>query len=138
MTVQFYIDKFQTLRLDRSNGHAKPHKVCLLFAIIDLIEQGIITDNKILFNEQLKTRFSFYFEQFKQGNDKNSPYLPFYYLKSSQFWHLHFKPEYQKEFSQLKSVSNAAIQRCVDFAYFDEELFDYIKAPSPEQASKMR
>ena len=48
MTVQFYIEKFQALKVDRSNGHAKPHKICLLFAIIDLIEQGIITNNKAI------------------------------------------------------------------------------------------
>lgn len=129
MTVQFYINKFQTLRLDRSNGHSKPHKVCLLFAIMDLIEQGVITDNKVLFNEQLKTRFTFYFQQFKQGNDKNTPYLPFYYLKSSLFWYLDIKSEYQKEFSQLKSISDRAIQRHVNYGYFDEELFDYLKSP---------
>jgi len=40
MTVQFYVDKFQSLKLDKSSGHAKPHKVCLMLAIIDLIEQS--------------------------------------------------------------------------------------------------
>jgi len=129
MSVQFYIDKFQTLRTDRSNGHAKPHKVCLLFAVIDLIEKGVITHNKILFDEQLKSCFTYYFEQFKQGNDKNTPHLPFYHLQSSQFWHLNIKSEHQKEFSQVKSASNTSIQRCVNFAYVDDELFDYLKSP---------
>jgi len=129
MSVQFYIDKFQTLRTDRSNGHAKPHKVCLLFAVIDLIEKGVITHNKILFDEQLKSCFTYHFELFKQGNDKNTPHLPFYHLQSSQFWHLNIKSEHQKEFSQVKSASNTSIQRCVNYAYVDDELFDYLKSP---------
>lgn len=129
MTVQFYIEKFQKLRTDRSNGHVKPHKVCLLFAIIDLIEQGVITHNQVLFNDPLKTRFTFYFEQFKQGNDKDTPHLPFYHLQSSKFWHLKVKPEYQKEFSQCKSASNASMQRCVNYGYVDDELFVYLKSP---------
>lgn len=136
MTVQFYIEKFQKLRTDRSNGHVKPHKVCLLFAIIDLIEQGVITHNQVLFNEPLKTRFTFYFEQFKQGNDKDTPHLPFYHLQSSQFWYLEIKPEYQKEFSQCKSASNASIQRCVNYGYVDDELFVYLKSPITRSSLK--
>jgi len=128
MAVKYYIDKFQSIRADRSNGHVKPHKICLLFAVIDLIEQGVITQNQIIFNEQLKASFTSYFEPLKQGNDKDTPHLPFYHLQSSNFWHLDIKPEYQKEFDKLKSSSNAAMLRFVNFAYIDDELFDYLKS----------
>ncbi|WP_028862783.1 HNH endonuclease [Psychromonas aquimarina] len=136
MTVQFYLDKFQSLRTDRSNGHAKPHKVCLMFAVIDLIEQGGITQNRIQFNEQLKAAFTSYFEQLKQGNDQDTPHLPFYHLQSSQFWHLDIKPDHQKEFEQSKSASSAFIQRCVNFAYLDDELFTYLKSPITRSSLK--
>jgi len=142
MSVQFYIDKFQTLKIDRSNGHAKPHKVCLLLAVIELLEKGVISENKFLFDEQLKKQFTFYFEQLKQGNDQNTPYLPFYHLQSSNFWHLKIKPEYQADFNELSSSknnkrpSNANIQRYVCYAHMDDELFDYLKSPITRSSLK--
>mgnify|MGYP005994329157 CR=1 FL=1 len=136
MTVQFYINKFQALKPDKSSGHAKPHKVCLLLAVIVQIEQGFITTNKVIYNDNLKSRFTYYFEQLQQGNDKDTPYLPFYHLQTSGFWHLDVKPEYQQEFSVLKTASNSNISRCVNFAYFDEELFDYLKSPIMRPALK--
>ncbi|WP_299265234.1 hypothetical protein [uncultured Psychrosphaera sp.] len=136
MTVQFYINKFQALKPDKSSGHAKPHKVCLLLAVIEPIEQGFITTNKVIYNDSLKSRFTYYFEQLQQGNDKDTPYLPFYHLQTSGFWHLDVKPEYQEEFSALKAASNSNISRYVNFAYFDEELFDYLKSPIMRPALK--
>ncbi|WP_159820923.1 hypothetical protein [Colwellia sp. 20A7] len=96
MTVQYYVEKFQSLKLDKSSGHTKPHKVCLMLAIIDLIEQGTITHNQIQYVEQLKSSFTHYFNQLKQGNDKDTPFLPFYHLQSSPFWHLNINSEYQQ------------------------------------------
>jgi len=136
MTVQYYVEKLQSLKLDKSSGHAKPHKVCLMLAIIDLIEQGIITHNQIQYDDQLKSRFTHYFNQLKQGNDKDTPFLPFYHLQSSYFWTLTIKPEYLQEFKQLKTASNASIGRCVNFAYLDDELFDYLKSPITRPALK--
>lgn len=136
MTVQFYIEKFQSVRPDRSSGRAKPHKVCLMLAVIDLIEQGIITNNQICYDETLKKRFTLYFNQLKQGNDQDSPYLPFYHLQSSKLWHLNIKTKYQQEFNNLKSATDAAIIRCVSFAYVDDELFDYLKSPLTRPALK--
>lgn len=142
MSVQFYIDKFQTLKTDRSNGHAKPHKVCLLLAVIELLERGVISENKFLFDEQLKNQFTYYFNQLKQGNDKDTPYLPFYHLQSSHFWHLCIKPEYEANFNELTSTknnkrpSNTNMQRYVDFAVMDDELFDYLKSPITRPALK--
>jgi len=141
MSVQFYIDKFQNLKMDRSNGHSKPHKVCLLLAVIELIEHGVISENKVLFDEALKTQFTYYFNQLKQGNDKDTPYLPFYHLQSSNFWHLCIKPEHQANFIELthsknKRPSNANMQKYVEFAFMDDELFDYLRSSLTRSALK--
>ncbi len=39
------LEQLRALRPDRSSGYAKPHKVCLMLAVMDLIQQGIITEN---------------------------------------------------------------------------------------------
>jgi len=129
MTLKFYIDKFQKIRSDRSSGHTKPHKICLIFAVIDLIERGVIFHNKIYFDDALKTSFTSFFERLKKGNDKDTPCLPFYHLQSSNFWHLDIKPSYKNEFNSFTSVSNGSIQRCINYAFIDDELFAYLKSP---------
>lgn len=45
--LPYYQRKFETLRIDRTHGEPAPNKPILLLAVIDLIEQGAITDNKI-------------------------------------------------------------------------------------------
>jgi len=54
---------------------------------MDLIEQGRITENKIVYNDELKAAFTKRFDSFKQNNDDNTPHNPFFYLSSSEFWH---------------------------------------------------
>ncbi|WP_133309263.1 hypothetical protein [Parashewanella curva] len=54
--------------------------------------------------------------------------MPFYHLRSSGFWHLKVKPENSTEFERLTSISNARVRNLVDFAYLDDELFDYLQS----------
>ncbi|MFX3681361.1 MAG: HNH endonuclease [bacterium] len=76
------------LKQDRSGGHERPHKPILLLAVIDLVEIGLIRDNRIIPSPELKAVFAEYFEIVRRGNDKNSPENPFYYLSSDGFWRL--------------------------------------------------
>jgi len=103
MTLAFYNDKLQSIRPDKSSGRAKPHKVCMMFAVMDLIEQG---------------------------NDADSPFLPFYHLKSSRLWHLDVSSENKPAFDSIKSATDANLRKLVNFAFLDEALFDYLKSPS--------
>lgn len=127
-----YRQQLRALRPDRSNGYAKPHKVALMLAVADLIEQGVITDNRIVFNELLKQQFSQRFNQFKHGNDKDDPAQPFFYLESSPFWHHHphanAQPEYQERIQNRQHGGPGVIARIIDYAYLDDALFDYLKS----------
>jgi len=133
MSLSHYQQQLSRLKMDRSSGHAKPHKVCLLLAIIDLIDRGIIINNKIYFNDELKNAFTKYFDQFKHGNDKDDPSQPFFYLESSGFWHHKIKDgcesEYKKRIKDRKHGSDAIISRIIDCACLDDELFQYMKSP---------
>jgi predicted restriction endonuclease len=130
MTLAFYNDKLQSIRPDKSSGRAKPHKVCMMFAVMDLIEQGHIQDNRIYYDDTLKKRFSWHFLRLKQGNDADSPFLPFYHLKSSGLWHLDVSHENKPAFDSIKSATDANMRKLVNFAYLDEALFDYLKSPN--------
>lgn len=126
------LEQLRSLRPDRSSGHAKPHKVCLMLAVMDLIQQGVITENKIYFNETLKQQFTKWFEQFQHCNDKNDPSQPFFYLESAPFWFHQPKPEaaaeYQERIKDRKHGGPGVIARTIEYAYLDETLFQNLKS----------
>ncbi|OCH21304.1 HNH endonuclease [Aliivibrio logei] len=123
MSVEFYVDKFRNLNMNSKNGHRSPHKVCMLLAVMDLIRAGYIHENRIELTVILKERFSYFFNERKQSQDKDTPENPFFHLKSEGFWHLSYKADIDD--SLVKRYSSKAI----DYAYLDDELFDYFKSP---------
>jgi len=129
MSLAFYVDKLQSIRPDKSSGRARPHKVCMMFAVMDLIEQGHITDNRIFYDETLKKRFTWHFSRLKQGNDADSPFLPFNYLKNSGLWHLEILSSNKQAYEKVKSPSGSTINKYVEYAYLDKALFEYLKSP---------
>jgi predicted restriction endonuclease len=130
MSLSYYVSKLESIRPDRSSQRAKPHKVCMMFAIIDLIEQGYIKQNRIYYDDKLKGRFDWHFNRLKAGNDVNSPFLPFHHLQSSGCWFLKFKVGAEDKYRALRSVSDAKIREYVEYATFDNELFELLKSPS--------
>ncbi|MGQ8366861.1 HNH endonuclease [Glaciecola sp. 1036] len=136
MSLAQYAEKFQSLKPDKSSGHAKPHKVCMMFAVMDLIELGHIQNNHIYYDDLLKQRFSWHFSRLKQKNDAENPFLPFYHLQSSGWWHLDVAPENQQAFKSIKSATDSNIKKLVNFAYLDETLFELLLVP--ESAAVLR
>ncbi len=128
MSLQLYVNRLSSLNAARANGRISPHKVCMMLAVADLIESGVITDNKVYFDEKLANRFSFYFEQLKQGNDKNTPYLPFHHLQSEKFWRLIFNNPNDENSYFEGNPSKGKILKYVSYAELDIQLFEYLKA----------
>ncbi|ELR63789.1 putative type II restriction endonuclease [Photobacterium marinum] len=122
MSLEWYVDKFQNLNTNSQNGRKSPHKVCMLLAVMDLIQAGRIHQNKILFDSTLKERFSHFFGQMSLGNDRNTPENPFYHLKSEGFWHLVYHDGVDPDTVKRYSAKN------VSHAFLDDELFDYINS----------
>jgi putative restriction endonuclease len=93
-----------------------------LLAIIELIEQGHIRENKILPSPSLVEVFMKYW--LKVSERKPNLALPFFHLKSEGFWHLHANAGYEtalKVATQIKTVSR--LREIVASASFDDELF---------------
>ena len=122
MSLEFYLQKFQDLNTLRQNGHSKPHKVCMLLAVMDLISIGAIHQNKIEFNDALKHCFSSHFQRLRAGNDSDTPENPFFHLRSDGFWHLHCQPGIDASTVDRFSKSKIA------YASLDTELFEFFKS----------
>lgn len=122
MSHDYYLNKFSSLNVNTSNGKKSPHKVCMLLSVMDLIQAGNLSENKIEFNTVLKDRFTHYFDKFAQGNDRNKPENPYFHLRSEGFWHLVYNDGYDEK--NTKSYS----QKAVSYAYVDDELFNYMRS----------
>lgn len=86
-----YIQKFLSLRRDYSYGGA-PHKPVLLFSVLELIEIGLISQNKIYISPELIAKFKDVWEVLVNTPHNQNISLPFYHLKSEGFWHLKLRP----------------------------------------------
>ncbi len=119
--LQRYIEKMKRLRIDRAHGVA-PNKPVLLLAIIELIEQGQIRENKISPSPDL---FEIFMKYWSIVTDRRPNLaLPFFHLKRDGFWHLHANAGYETALNvitQIKTVSH--LREIISYAGFDDEFF---------------
>lgn len=123
-----YQHKFETLRVDRSHGEPAPHKPILLLAVIELIEEGVIKENKIYPSPLLVETFLKYWNLVKV--DKPHIEYPFTYLRSEKFWHLHAKPGQHEYLIKNTFNSFAKLAGVIDYASLDKDLFDHLQSSS--------
>ena len=71
-----YLDQFAKLRVDTAHGPPSVHKPCMILAVIDLAERGVLTENEIRY-EDTWDGFSAYVDAVRPGV-KLDPYLPFF------------------------------------------------------------
>lgn len=122
MALEYYLDRFQNLKMNTVGGKKSPHKVCMLLAVMDLIQAGHIVSNRIKFNQILKDQFTRHFNTFAQDKDKNTPENPYFHLRSEGFWHLSYNDGFDEETTSRFS------SKAVSYASLDEELFTYMKS----------
>lgn len=117
-----YLNKIERLRTARISGKPAPHKPILLLAVIDLFEQGLITNNRIEPSPQIVESFLKYWHLVSL--EKPRIFLPFFHLKSDKFWHLHAKAGNEKLLAMTKQMNSMThLASVVEFASLDEDLF---------------
>jgi putative restriction endonuclease len=120
--LQWYLDKVKSLNIDRAHGPA-PHKPILLLSVMELIEQGTISENKIPYSPELLDTFRRYWVKMITDRRPNAV-MPFFYLRSDGFWHLYANPSFEaalKSTDQMRATHS--LREMVAFASLDEELF---------------
>jgi len=99
----------------------------MLLAVSELIENDVIQENRILFDQGLKQCFSRHFEEFAGPRDRDNPHLPFFHLRSSGFWHHRVRPGMADAYASLSTASgSAAINDHIEFVFLDDELFELL------------
>ena len=87
-SLTFYRKKFTQLRQGITKYGKAPHKPVLLLTLMQLLEQGDITENKVYISPELVGLFKELFALLVRTEHKADFFLPFYHLSGEGFWHI--------------------------------------------------
>ena len=125
MTISTLQDYIQRMRDLKRSPHAHigraPHKPFLLLAVIALIEEGGIHENKIQLSDDLIAIFKKYIALTPGWHP--TIYNPFYRLKNEGFWHL------RRWRASPPPTSVRQLQNVGAYAVLDDVLFYFLKIP---------
>ncbi|MDF7812774.1 HNH endonuclease [Hymenobacter sp. YC55] len=91
-----YLVRFRKLKTSRLGGEEAPYKPALLLAVLEGVENGTISDNRIVITAELLAAFQSNCRDLSVSGRfrANNFALPFYHLKGDRFWHLQPFPGY--------------------------------------------
>ena len=125
-------ERLYDLRRDRSSGYEKPYKPALLLSLFDLIERDDISDNKILLNDQLISRYREYLQIVGGPQDQVLIQYPFWHLCGDGIWTIldaNGQPLYRPGETSGNAPSVKRLRTMMGHAEMDAELFHFLKQP---------
>ncbi|WP_129677564.1 hypothetical protein [Candidatus Chloroploca sp. Khr17] len=134
---------FANLNVNRSSAwwdaktcYAAPHKPLMLFSVMDLMAQKILKDNLVQLNKYLTETFHRYWRNTTSVKKKTNVTLPFYHLRSDNFWHLIATPGNERALRiPIHSIGN--MREFVLGASLDQDLFELMSHPQPRHELRM-
>jgi putative restriction endonuclease len=127
-----WLERLYNLRRDKRGSHERPHKPVLLLSIMELLDRGLITENKIALSEELARTFKRYFEVVRLRDDQPTIQNPFYFLSGDGFWSLvpaSGQPQLYVAGSVSGAPSVAELRRRVGYGRFDEGFWALLSDP---------
>lgn len=131
--IEKYLHDFVSLKTATIAGRPAPHKPVLLLAIMELIGEGIISENHIVLTEELVTRFGKIWGQYVS---KDAPFqqkvsTPYWHLQNEPFYHLFFN-DGSKAGNIVNPYSTTKLRQIV-YASLDEKLFELMQDESSRE-----
>ena len=133
------IDKILSLNRGVTKFGPAPHKPVLLLAVIESIEHGEITENRIEITDDLLIRFYDNWNLLVKTHNSPNFSLPFFHLKNekSEIWNLITIPGKEIPTTKSKSIKSfKALNETVQAAILSEDLFDAIIDPKAREEIK--
>jgi putative restriction endonuclease len=129
--LAYYASKLRGLRVNTNKG-VTPYQPLLLLAVMELIGQKYIIENKIYLTPELISIFVKYRSQLSPSHYQADLSQPFFFMSkiNEPFWHL--KPKLGQEAvlnSGTRLNTIPLLRRNIEYAYLDIELFDYLQSP---------
>jgi putative restriction endonuclease len=134
MSIASYAEKFSRLNVNVSRGHASPHKICMLLAVLDLARGGGLSENRIFYEPLLLERYKRFFDAVSAPEDHPNPYFPFFHLagdlrgREKSFWKLTAVAGREAILAAMSTARSARdISENIAYAQLDTELFDLLQ-----------
>lgn len=125
-SLREYINDFTKLRRAPNLGGA-PHKPILLLSIIDAIEKGFITNERIYITAELIALFKSNWNIWVKTPHIMNFALPFYHLSNEPFWELIIKEGRDIPLTTKKSIKSfQSLVQTVNYAKIDKNLLVYL------------
>ena len=137
-----YIGLFGNLNTNNRYSRKSPHKAMLLLTVIEMYEKGLLSDNVIRYDEELKKQFVSVWSKFLNDETEFQPsaYLPYWYMQSESFWHIIPKRGKEDIISLFRDShvkpSESKLYDCVDYAELDDDLYFLMTIPSGRSSLK--
>ena len=129
-TLKKYYSKFQKLHANIRNGRPSPHKPAMLLAVLSLADNGQLPENKIEYSQELLALFKSIFIIIQTPADRCSPLLPFFHMRSEEFWHLKAMPGKEDIVAEMTTPAGAGkLMELIEYASLDQDLFNLISQP---------
>ena len=135
--IEKFENAFKALNINRGNQHVRrraPHQPCLLLAVIEMIEHGLINENRICYEPRLLEHFDRYYDivAMEDPKTKRRPYYPFVYLGAQDFWELHLffgiSPlDTAQARDKLCRGGPRKVKEAVDFVSLDAQLYKMLR-----------
>lgn len=103
-SLEIFKQEIIKLRRGKQGEHLRPHKLVMLLSVIELVDRGLLMENKIHLSAPLITIFEDIFVLVKRKNDLCQPDPPFFHLRSSGFWFHKICPERKKDYEKLTTT----------------------------------
>lgn len=129
-----YTEQFMHLRTAQKLGMPAPHKAILLLSIMELVELGVIKNNRIELTERLEQTFKRLWKRYVGTSIVFQPKIatPFWHLQNEQFWNLYLNDG--KDLSTVTSPYSVKRLRENTHAIIDSDLFSLMQ----EEESRAR
>lgn len=137
-----YLEAFKNLKTNNKYSRKSPHKAILLLTVIEMYETNVLSENMILYDDNLKRTFQEVWERTLRDEPLFHPeaYFPFWYMQNENFWHI--VPNRGKEdiLTLLKDnhvkPSETKLKECVKYAELDEDLYFLMTLPTSRSSLK--
>ncbi len=128
---ELYSDMILGIKCGSYQGRRIKAKPLLFYSVIMMIEEGLIHNNRIYFNNVSE---KFYKNILVVRGEAVTPFFkPFYYLQFDGFWHLKGKTDNVK----TDRPSPKFLRENIDYAYLDNALWDLLQKASIREHFKL-
>jgi putative restriction endonuclease len=124
----------------KGKGQKAPHKPVLLLALIQEVEEGRITDNKVMITPELLASFKEIWSRLVEGHWQCKFFLPFYHLQNDKpkFWFLQTEPGASVMLtSSYSPKSVTGLIDAVKYATFADWLWEILANPAKREKLRL-